>query len=78
MQLKAIKMKRKRKLCDDLEECGAKRKRHGSSIGNIMPTVITPGRTKSATITRTNSLRMLRLEWELYLANDVGSQSPSD
>ncbi|KAL5258704.1 hypothetical protein ACHWQZ_G009237 [Mnemiopsis leidyi] len=57
------KMKRKRKMCD--EECSgkSKRKRHGS-FGNItnLSSVVTPGRVKSAsgTLTRTNSLRMIR------------------
>ena len=61
-QLKG-KMKRKRKMCD--EECSgkSKRKRHGS-FGNItnLSSVVTPGRVKSAsgTLTRTNSLRMIR------------------
>ena len=63
LQLKG-KMKRKRRTCE--EDCVAtsKRKRHGS-IGNItnLSSVVTPGRIKSAsgTLTRTNSLRMIRL-----------------
>lgn len=61
LQLKG-KMKRKRRMCE--EECvgNSKRKRHGS-IGNITNmSSVTPGRVKSAsgTLTRTNSLRMIR------------------